>query len=277
MQPRVGHINFLNCQPLTYSLLQCGYHKGISLIMGVPSVLNDAMEKGQLQVSPMSSIAFARISERLLMLPNLGIVADGNVLSIILASKRPIDALDGEKILLTAQSATSHCLLKIILRKAYNCTPLYQIEQLDPYHALVGEETAALFIGDDALYINHNRQAGVYYYDLGNEWKKLTGMPMVYAVWAATRQFAAAFPEQLQTVYKRLRGGFDNGNAAKEQVVDMVVGKKAFSRQQLLDYFDVITYDVHEKQLVALKLFYTFAAEYGLLPSVPIVEMANVL
>ncbi|WP_231038545.1 menaquinone biosynthetic enzyme MqnA/MqnD family protein [Pectinatus haikarae] len=276
MQPCVGHINFLNCQPLTYSLLKCGYHRGISLVMGVPSVLNKAMEQGQLHVSPMSSFAFGQMSISLMMLPNLGIVADGIVQSIILVSKRPIDALDGKKILLTAQSATSHCLLKIIMRKAYKCIPQYEVRPLDPQCILNEDETADLFIGDDALYINHNRQEGMYYYDLGNEWKKMTGLPMVYAVWAATRAFAEAFPEALREVYSRLRGGFDHGNAFKKEAADMVVGKKKFSRQQLMDYFDVIKYDVHEKQLTALNTFYTLAHEYEFLETIPAVTIADI-
>lgn len=272
--PHVGHINFLNCQPLTYSYLQCGYHRGLRLIMAVPSTLNKAMTNNQLQVSPMSSFAFAKISDRLLMLPNLGIVADDDVLSIILVSKCPIEKLDGKEILLTAQSATSHCLLKIIMQKAYHCKPLYQTEKLDPYKPLAKGETADLFIGDDALYIRHHEEEGLYYYDLGRQWKKLTDMPMVYAVWAATKDFAADYPEQLAMVYSRIRGGFDNGNDKIQAVTDMVIDKKPFTREQLLEYFTVIKYDVQKKQLTALKKFYTLAYECGLLKNMPDIEIA---
>lgn len=275
MQPRVGHINFLNCQPLTYSLLECGYAKGLSLTMEVPSILNKAMKNGQLDVSPMSFFAFAQMSNRLLLLPNLGIVADGSVLSIILASKRPIEELDGQKVLLTAQSATSVNLLKIILRHAYGESPHYQTEKLDPLKALAGDETAALFIGDDALYLHHHRRQGVYYYDLGNEWKKMTKMPMVYAVWAVTKQFAEAYPDELKMVYGRLRGGFDHGNENINNVADMVKGKASFSKEQLLEYFSVITYDVTEKHLKALKMFSSMAYENGLLTALPEMRMAD--
>lgn len=276
MQPRVGHINFLNCLPLTYSLLKCGYHKGLSLVMAVPSSLNSAMAGGLLDISPMSSFAFAQMSGKLLMLPNLGIVSDGEVQSIILAARRPIAELDKEKISLTSQSATSHCLLKIILKKAYACDPQYSIRKIDPLHLFAEDETAVLLIGDDALYVNHHRIDGLYYYDLGTEWKKMTGLPMVYAVWAAARSFAEVHPERLEKVYHLLRGGFDRGIKDKNKMVEMVLDKKPFSRQQLLAYFDVIKYDVKERQMTALMLFYKLAAECGLLPEAPVPMTADI-
>ena len=56
------------------------------------------MLEHQLDISPMSSFAFAGMSDSLLMLPNLGIVSDGEVQSIILVSKKPINELNNEKI-----------------------------------------------------------------------------------------------------------------------------------------------------------------------------------
>ena len=276
IQPHVGHINFLNCLPLTYSLLKCGYHKGMSLVLAVPSSLNKLMLEHQLDISPMSSFAFAGMSDSLLMLPNLGIVSDGEVQSIILVSKKPINELNNEKIFLTAQSATSHRLLKIILKRAYKCVPQYEVKNVEPAKLFTDNETADLLIGDYALYANHNRIAGVYYYDIGTEWKKMTGMPMVYAVWAVTRRFAQEYPEELEHVYSRLRGGFDNGIADKDKMIEMVLQQKPFSRSQLASYFNIIKYDVGSSQLEALRTFYKLAYEEGLLPDMPDIQMAAV-
>ncbi|WP_196592100.1 menaquinone biosynthetic enzyme MqnA/MqnD family protein [Pectinatus frisingensis] len=273
-QPRVGHINFLNCLPLTYSLYKCGYHKGLSLVSAVPSSLNRAMQKNELNISPMSSFAFGEMSEKLLMLPNLGIVSDGKVQSIILAAKKSIERLSGEKILLTAQSATSHCLLKIILRREYNCVPVYSTQKIDPLNLFANDEVADLLIGDDALYVNYHHQNGIYYYDLGAEWKKMTGLPMVYAVWAVTRSFAEKYPTQLNRVYNSIRTGFDNGIASRGKIIEMVLNKKPFSYQQLWMYFDVIKYDIGEKELLALKTFYQLAYEYNFLAKLPVCEIA---
>ncbi|WP_196593691.1 menaquinone biosynthesis protein [Pectinatus sottacetonis] len=278
MQPRVGHINFLNCLPLTYSLLQCGYHKGMSLALAVPAVLNKSMLEEKLDISPMSSIAYARMSDKLLLLPNIGIVSDGSVQSIILVSRKPIENMEGEKIILTAQSATSHCLLKIIMQKGYNCSPLYRTAKVDPVQLFAenDESSAILLIGDDALYVNHNRMKNLYYYDLGSEWKKLTGLPMVYAVWAVNSSFLQSHKKQAEKIYIKLRGGFDNGIKNKLQVVNWAETKTPFSRQQLFNYFDVIMYNVGQKELRALAVFYKYAVECGLLSVIPSMEMMSI-
>ncbi|MBB5335283.1 menaquinone biosynthetic enzyme MqnA/MqnD family protein [Pectinatus brassicae] len=278
MHPRVGHINFLNCLPLTYSLLKCGYHKDMSLVMAVPSDLNKAMANEELDISPMSSFAFAQISDKAMLMPNIGIVSDGEVQSIILVSRKPINELNQQKIILTAQSATSHCLLKIILQKAYNLVPHYEIKKIDPRHLFEENDdyAAALLIGDDALYVNHNHQAGLYYYDIGEQWKKMTGLPMVYAVWAVNRNFYREHKAEVAAIYKRLRGGFDNGIKNKSLMLDMVKEKTVFSRNQLMDYFEVIKYDVDEVRLNALQLFYKLAVECNLLEKMPSIEIVEI-
>ena len=112
--PRVGHINFLNMLPLTYNFNHGG-DEGLNLIRAVPSVLNSDLISGRLDVASISSIAYARHAEELLVLPQVCVSSDGPVQSIVLISRKPIEALGRDKVILTAKSATSHCLLKIIL------------------------------------------------------------------------------------------------------------------------------------------------------------------
>ena len=157
---KVGHINFINCLPLTYSFEKGGFAKGLEIVSAVPTVLNNDIVNDRLDVSPVSSIVYARNSEKFLIMPNVAISADGNVQSIILVSKKPIDELTNDKIILTAKSATSHCLLKIVLNKAYGAKPNYYIRIIDMKHIIPEDATATLLIGDDALYANHNHQDG---------------------------------------------------------------------------------------------------------------------
>ena len=115
--PRVGHINFLNVLPLSWSYAH-GADKGLILTRGVPAVLNNDIVNHRLDVSNVSSIIYARDSDELVILPDVCISTDGAVQSIILVSRKPIEDIKDDKIILTAKSATSHCLLKIILRSA---------------------------------------------------------------------------------------------------------------------------------------------------------------
>ena len=120
--PRVGHIHFLNVLPLTWSYAH-GADRGLSITRGVPAVLNNDILTHRLDVSNVSSIIYARDSEELVILPDVCISTDGDVQSILLVSRKPIHSLQNDKIILTAKSATSHCLLKIILRAAYGAIP----------------------------------------------------------------------------------------------------------------------------------------------------------
>ena len=161
IRPRVGHINFLNILPLTWAYRR-GLAKDLSIVPGVPAEINALMKNNLLDVSMMSSIEYARQSENLLLLPDVCIRAKKDVTSIILLSKKPIEKLHGEKVLITTKSATAHCLLKIILSESYGIVPEYATENLTPENPVPGDAAAALFIGDDALYLYlHEKSFGV--------------------------------------------------------------------------------------------------------------------
>ncbi|WP_110955960.1 menaquinone biosynthetic enzyme MqnA/MqnD family protein [Anaerosinus massiliensis] len=275
-KPKVGHINFINCLPLTYSLNEEGFHQGLDIHAAVPAVLNNDIVNGRLDVSPVSSIVYARNSEKFFILPDVSITADGPVQSIILVSRKPIEKLMADKIILTAKSATSHCLLKIVLHNAYHAKPNYYIRIIDMQKIIPDDATATLLIGDDALYAYHNQQAGLYYYDIGIEWKKLTGLRMVYAVWVVNQEFAKNKPELLQLVYDRVTRGFKNGYKKKAKAIHTIVYDKPFTFEQLDDYLEVIKWDFAKEHEQALLTFYRMAHDMNLIDHVPEIEIAEV-
>ena len=71
IKPRLGHINFLNVLPLTYSLNQCGFSEGIDMKNGVPSVMNNDLINNRLDASEVSSIIYAKNDDKLLILPDM--------------------------------------------------------------------------------------------------------------------------------------------------------------------------------------------------------------
>ena len=243
----------------------------------MPAVINNDLLNNRVDVSEVSSIVYARNYDKLLMLPDLCVRADGEVRSIILVSKKPIEEINEDKIILTAQSATSHCLLKIIMAKAYDANPQYFIRNLTPDNPVPNDATAALFIGDDALNVNlHQEPYKYYYYDLGREWKKLTGRCMVYAVWTVNKEFAKSNPEGMQLVYERLYKGVQAGFSNLREAIATIVDKTPFTPRQLDEYLHVIKWNLTEEYIENLEVFYELAYEQGLIPRKPKIKIAPV-
>lgn len=288
--PRVGHINFLNMLPLTYSFAN-GAAEGLSVIRAVPSVLNSDLISGRLDAAGISSIAYARHAEELLILPKVCVGSDGPVQSIVLISKKPIEALGKDKVILTAKSATSHCLLKIILRGAYGAIPNYYTRNITPEEPVPADATASLFIGDDALWLYHHPPAGLYLYDLGQEWKALTGQKMVYALWAVRREFANRDPEGVKLLQERIQRAFQSfirnalpgparpagGLSYRETIIQTALEERRFTYDQLADYLGpAVRWDLNEDYLQGLQTFYTMAHEMNLIEHMPKIQFAKI-
>lgn len=275
MTVRIGHINFLNILPLTYSY-KMKINNDIELTYGVPSKLNEMMKEGKLDISPISSIEYARQSENLLILPNICIRADKKVASIIFISNKPIESITNDKIILTSKSATSHCLLKIILSEGYGAKPIYKINNVDIYKPIEDEATGALLIGDDALYINENRPENLYCYDLGEEWYKLTGSSMVYAVWTVRREFAMKKPTELKFAYEKIIEGLKEGVKNKKSAIKSILNEKPFSYECLDNYLgEIIKWDLNTKSIESLKKFYEEAYNMKLINDKPEIKFIN--
>ncbi|WP_371380568.1 menaquinone biosynthetic enzyme MqnA/MqnD family protein [Sporomusa aerivorans] len=276
IQVRLGNINFINCLPLAYGLKYRGMEQGVDMIAAAPAVLNGLIIEGRLDISPVSSIIYALNRDKLFILPNLSISASGFLQSILLASKRPITELNNARVALTTKSATSRILLKIILNKAYQLTPEYFPSEVGLQTEVLKEADAALFIGDDALYAYHNKIPGCYYYDIGQEWRKLTGQAMVYALWVVTREFAESQPGLLQKVYERLTAGFAHGLANIQAAAACETYVSPFSAGQITDYLQLLNYTLTPAHLQALLTYYELAQEMGFIDGVPELNFASV-
>ena len=202
MTPRLGHIAFLNVLPLTYALAH-GAAEGLDILRASPARLNCALEEKGLDVSGISSITYARHAGELLILPDVCIASDGDVRSVLLVSRVPAEEIGTRRVLLSDKSASSHALLKIILRRAYQAAPDYEVRALTPADPVPDGAAASLFIGDDALELYHRPPEGCRIYDLAREWKLLTGHRMVFGIWAAARTFAAVHPAELRMIHAR--------------------------------------------------------------------------
>ena len=197
---KIGRIGYINCAPV-YGAIDRGIvalPPGGELVTGTPSELNDLLVAGELDLSVISAIEYARHAKELVLLPDLAISCDGPVRSVALFSKRAVERLGGSTVLLSASSRTSVALLELLCREVWKIRPKFaearaEAPDLETLAALPHE--AVLVIGDAALQL---AAAGTYphRYDLGEEWKRWTGLPFVFAVWAARRVASPAAVER---------------------------------------------------------------------------------
>ncbi|MFL5493964.1 MAG: MqnA/MqnD/SBP family protein, partial [Gemmatimonadales bacterium] len=108
---RLGRIPWINCYPVYGAVDRGLVPMPAQMVTGTASELNDLLAAGELQVSAVSAVEYARNAAAYHLLPDLAITCDGPVHSVALFSRRPVDALDDCTVLLTASSRTSVLLL----------------------------------------------------------------------------------------------------------------------------------------------------------------------
>ena len=203
---RLGRIGYINCYPVYGAIDRGIVPLPAELVTGTPSELNDLLAAGELDVSVISAVEYARNSAAYHLLPDLAISSDGPVQSVCLFARRPVQALDGGTILLSASSRTSVFLLQLLCQDLWRVKPRFaeaRAEAADLAGLAGLPHDGVLVIGDSALVLagGVGRGTYAYRYDLGETWKRWTGLPFVFAVWAARR---GVDPAQVRAVHGAL-------------------------------------------------------------------------
>jgi chorismate dehydratase len=264
---RIGRIGYINCAPV-YGAIDRGIvtlPAGTELVTGTPAELNDLLVAGELDVSVISAVEYARHAKELLLLPDLAISCDGPVRSVALFSKRPVGRLDGRTVLISASSRTSVALLELLCKDLWKVAPKLaearaEAQDLDALAALPHE--AVLVIGDAALALAA-RGTYPHRYDLGTEWKQWTGLPFVFAVWAARR---ATDPGAVQRGHKSLLASRAWGLAHLELLAEDAAGATGVSLDACREYLEGLDYAFTYKHLAGLTDFFRRLAAEGLVP-----------
>ena len=164
-----------------------------------PRPMAAAVERGELDAGPLPVAEIFRIGAELRPMGGLCVAADGPAKSVLLFSRVPVQRLDGRKVAVTSQTATSVQLLRVLFRDLWQVRP----ELVD---GTDGPSDALLLIGDEALRARGRMTDYGCVYDLGDAWRQLTGLPFVFAAWVvrrdAPREKAALFEPALEAAFK---------------------------------------------------------------------------
>jgi chorismate dehydratase len=240
---RLGRIGYVNMAPVFYRL-----DAEVEEIVGVPTELNRCLLEGACDLAPISSIEYARNAERLRILPRLCVSSQGAVESIQLVSRVPLERV--RTVAVTPESATSVVLTKVLLPEAE--------------HVPLGEAAdAKLLIGDAAL--KSAFEDPTPHYDLGRLWLERTGLPMVFAVWAAPEPAPPALGELEDALVASVR----LARAEPERLAYESSERYGYPPGFLARYFEKLRYSFGPRERAGLLTFLELARDVGELDEVP--------
>jgi len=266
-RPRVGHIDFLNCLPLYDGLVRSGALLDVRLRRETPDVLNGLLLSGELDIGPISLVPALQHADDLLVLRDLAVGSDGPVLSVVLVSTAPVAELDGAHVAYGSTSRTSVLLAQMLLDQRYGLKT--SAETMPPdLAAMLRQADAAVLIGDPALRATYEAPGlGLHVLDLGAAWRDWTGLPMVFAVWATRRDFAAAHPGLVESVQQSFRASLSDSLARVDEVATRAAQWEPFDAVTLAAYFRALDFSLGARQLEGVREFTRRAALQGALPA----------
>lgn len=182
---RVGCVKYLNSQPLI-----CAYDGPV--FFEHPAALSTDLAEGELDVALIPAF-HALTDPDYVMVDDVAIACDGPVFSVVLAYEGELT--DISKVEFDPASLSSVHLLRVILAEFYGITPT----------ASSKGNPAKLLIGNQAIEYReiHARESGRKFLDLGEEWKKQTGLPFVFAMWAMHKYVTNI--EETATAFRSLK------------------------------------------------------------------------
>ena len=255
-RPRVGHIQFLNCLPIYWGLVNSGAILDMELIKDSPDVLSTMLVAGDLDIGPISLVEYLRNAEDLVVLPDVAVGSDGPVTSCNLVSKVPYEQLDGARVALGSTSRTTVQLAQLILREKYGVQPHY-FPCAPDLQQMLREGDAGVIIGDPALraWLYDAQRLDANLLDLGQAWKDWTGLPMVFAVWAARKEYVERCPDIVHEVHQGFLRSRDISLQHVDKVARQVERWEQFPAAELEDYFTTLDFSLGERQLEGVREF----------------------
>jgi chorismate dehydratase len=267
---RVGRIPYINCFPVYGAIDRGIIPLDGELVTDVPSHLNQLMADGALDVSVVSAVEYARDSRRYLLLPDLAISCFGPVRSVLLFARRPAPELGGRRVLVSRSSMTSVLLTELLFAEVWGARPQFvpgDAELADVARFESEDHDARLVIGDAALTL-HAGSEGVsgypWVYDLGEEWRRWTGLPFVFAVWVAQRAVPVA---RALGTHAALIASRDWGLEHLDILSTQAARQTGVSAAACREYFRGLDYGLGYEYLAGLTEFFRRLADRGRLPA----------
>lgn len=236
---KVGIVNYLNTKPLIYGLQRPPINERIELVAEYPAKLAQMLKDNEIDLG---LVPVAAIPE----LPTYHIAGDycigaeGEIASVCLFSEVPMSEI--KKVFLDYQSRSSVALLKWLMKEYWGIDPEIIEATDESYREKIKGTTAGLVIGDRAL---EQRRISTFIYDLGSEWRAITGLPFVFAAWVSTKKLPDDFIQL-----------FNEANAMGLEHLDEIVTGTPFDLYDLKKYYSLhLSYRLDERKKQGMNRF----------------------
>jgi len=221
----------------------------LAIKKGPPTAINRMIMAGEIDAAVISLTCYLDNRNALIRLGNLGILSHGPVMSVLLFSRVSLSKGSGNGLLRlyeTSQSATSIELNRIILKKLYG-TGIVTVSSRK-------EAEAVLLIGNEAL-LEREDDRWEHRYDLGQEWQRLTGLPTVFAVLAASRKSWPEKQKELQQFLGFLSETHRRNRKEKAALVAKAGRVIDLEEKTLYRYFQCLGYEIGPEEEKSIALF----------------------
>jgi chorismate dehydratase len=294
---RVSVVEFLNTAPLVWGFSDGPLRGRYDLSFTVPSRCAEALRSGQVDVAIIPAIEYQRM-QGMVVLPEMAVAAKGEVRSILVLAKKPIE--QARRIALDTNSRSSVALTRILCKNHWRISPEF-VDAAPDAAAMLAEADAALVIGDPALRlrikvdelaartpdakgcgcgdevsaVSQNQIVpGVdtlFIYDVADEWRRMTGKPCVLAIWVGRREAITS------VVVADFLASKEYGLAHIGEIAESAALKLDLPPRELEIYLrDNIDFSLDAANLEGLELYFREAAGAGLIPHANPIEFAGV-
>jgi Predicted periplasmic solute-binding protein len=249
--PTLGCVPYVNAIPLVLRFEE--EETDVRVVYDVPSALPAMLDAGEANAVLCSSIEVLRDPSRGYA-RTASICTEDQVLSVRLFSNVPFERIGS--LALDRSSMTSNALARIVLAERYRTRPKTTVAPPD-LAGMLAVADACVMIGD----LGMAARGAPYELDLGREWRAMTGLPFVWALWTT----AGPIDPLLE---RRLGEARAWGVEELDRAIARAAERTGWRRSLCARYLrEVMTYDFGPAQEAGLARFASMSRAHGLLPA----------
>ena len=229
----------MNTRPLLYGLKLSPIADEIELIEETPARLADLLMRDEIDVGLIPVAVIPQLKEYFIV-GEYCIGTETEVASVCLFSDVPLTEI--QKVYLDHESRSSAALLLWLMKEYWGINPEIIQASDDTYRKEIKGTTAGLVIGDRAF---EQRKISTFIYDLASEWRAITGLPFVFAVWISNKPLPETFIRQ-----------FNQANSIGLNHIDEIVEAQQFDLFDLKKYYTLhLSYKLDDRKKRGMELF----------------------